>query len=98
MHSEALRVRCVRSVLARLPEEALVWMAVDNSPLERPESATSDDRGDVHVSNLPLCDTPVRIGWSFSLVALLAGNGQQWDADPGRATHCQPGDGHWRGD
>src|SRR6266699_320271 len=65
---EQLRALCVRWVLADLPANAPIWIAVDSSSVERPEAATSEDRGDVHVSNLPLADKPVSIGWSFSVV------------------------------
>jgi DDE superfamily endonuclease len=46
--------------------------------VERPEAATSKDRGNVHVSNLPLADKPVSIGWSFSVVALLPETASSW--------------------
>lgn len=75
---EALRALCVRSVLADLPANALVWIAVDSSSLERPEAETSEDRGYVHVSNLPLADKPVSVGWSFSFVALLPETTSSW--------------------
>lgn len=75
---EALRAVCVRSVLAALPEDAVVWIAVDSSSLERPEADTSEDRGYVHVSNLPLADKPVSVGWAFSLVALLPETASSW--------------------
>ena len=68
---EALRALCVRSVLADLPPEAPVWIAVDGTEVERLEAQTSEDRGVIHVSNLPLADKPISIGWSFSVVGLL---------------------------
>lgn len=75
---EQLRALCVRWVLAALPANAPIWIAVDSSSVERPEAATSEDRGYVHVSNLPLADKPVSIGWSFSVVALLPETASSW--------------------
>jgi hypothetical protein len=75
---EALRALCVCSVLADLPANALIWIAVDSSSLERPEAETSEDRGYVHISNLPLADKPVSVGWSFSFVALLPETASSW--------------------
>lgn len=75
---EALRDLCVGSVLATLPEDAVVWIAVDSSSVERPEAHTSEDRGYVHVANLPLADKAVSVGWSFSLVALLPETASSW--------------------
>lgn len=75
---EALRTLCVQSVLADLPAEAPVWIAVDGTAVERLEAQTSEDRGVIHVSNLPLCDKPVSIGWSFSVVGLLPDPPSSW--------------------
>jgi hypothetical protein len=62
---------CVRSVLADLPEEAPVWIAGERTPVERQEAETSEDRGSLHVWNLPLADTPIRRGWMGAVVGLL---------------------------
>ena len=75
---EALRALCVRSVLADLPPEAPVWIAVDGTEVERLEAQTSEDRGVIHVSNLPLADKPISIGWSFSVVGLLPEKPSSW--------------------
>src|SRR5258708_28974370 len=61
---EQLRALCVRSVLADLPAEEPVWIAVDGTGVERLEALTSEDRGVIHLSNLPLCDKPISIGWA----------------------------------
>jgi DDE superfamily endonuclease len=73
-----LRELCVRSLLTDLPEDALVWIAVDATPLARPEAETSEDRGYIHVPNLPLADKPISIGWSFSVVGLLPDQPSSW--------------------
>jgi hypothetical protein len=75
---EALPALCVRRVLADLPANALVWIAVERSSCERPEAETSEDRGAMPVSNRPLADTPVRVGWSLSFVALLPDTTSRW--------------------
>jgi len=75
---EALRALCVRRVLADLPPEAPVWMAVDGTEVERLEAHTSEDRGVIPVSNVPLADTPIRLGWSFSVVGLLPEKPSRW--------------------
>lgn len=78
LDQEGLRFLCVRSVLAELPAEGAIWIAVDSTPVERPEAETSEDRGYVHVSNLPLADKPISIGWSFSVVGLLPEQASSW--------------------
>src|SRR5438270_10852617 len=59
INSEELQALCVRSVLAQLPEDALVWLAVDATAVERPEAETSEDRGYIPVSNLPLAEKAI---------------------------------------
>src|SRR5260370_19579197 len=68
----------VRNVLADLREDEPVWMAVDGTQVERPEAETSEDRGYFHVSNLPLADKPISIGWMFSVVGLLPEQASSW--------------------
>jgi hypothetical protein len=75
---EELRALCVGSVLADLPADALVWIAVDSTSIERPDATTSEDRGVIHVANLPLADKPISIGWSFSVVGLLPDKPSSW--------------------
>jgi hypothetical protein len=75
---EKLQALCVRSVLADLPEDAPIWIAIDGTPIERPEAKTSEDRGYIHVSNLPLADKPISIGWMVSVVGLLPEQASSW--------------------
>jgi len=75
---EALRALCVRSVLDELPADAPVWIAVDATSVARPEAHTSEDRGAIHLSNLPLCDKPISLGWSFSVVGILPDKPSSW--------------------
>src|SRR6476660_9667327 len=75
---DQLQALCVRSLLEEVPADALVWLAVDATPEERPEAQTSEDRGYIHVSNLPLCDKPISIGWMFSVVGLLPEQASSW--------------------
>src|SRR5437868_10194012 len=78
MNFERLRALCVRSVLAELPEDAPVWIALDGSPIARRAAETSEDRGYIHVSNLPLADKPGSHGWMFSVVGLLPEQASSW--------------------
>src|SRR5258706_5012512 len=39
---DELRALCVRHVLADLPADALVWISVDGTPVERPEAQTTE--------------------------------------------------------
>ncbi len=75
---DQLQALCVCSVLAELPTEEVVWLAVDATPAERPDAQTSQDRGYIHVSNLPLADKPISIGWMFSVVGLLPKQASSW--------------------
>ncbi|MGH2480862.1 MAG: transposase, partial [Ktedonobacteraceae bacterium] len=77
---EVLRALCVRHVLADLPPEAPVWIAVDGTAVARLEAHTSEDRGVIHLANLPLCDKPLSVGWSFSVVGLLPDTPSSWTA------------------
>lgn len=76
--SEQRRALCVRSVLAELPPEEPVWMAGDGTGVERLEALTSEDRGVMHLSNLPRCDTPISLGWSCSVVGLVPDTPSRW--------------------
>lgn len=73
-----LRELCVRSVLAEQPEGAPVWIAVDATSVARLEAQTSEDRGAIHLSNVPLCDKPISLGWSFSLGGVLPEQASSW--------------------
>lgn len=74
----ALQAVCVRSLLKDLPAEEVIWLAVDATPAQRPEAQTSEDRGYIHVANLPLADKPISIGWMFSVVGLLPEQASSW--------------------
>jgi hypothetical protein len=78
MDLEALRTLCVRSVLAELPIDAPIWVAVDATSVARLEAHPSEDRGAIHLPNLPLCDKPISLGWSFSLVGGLPEQPSSW--------------------
>lgn len=78
MDVEALRALGVRSVLAELPVDTPVWIAVDATSVARPEAETSEDRGAIHLSNLPWCDKPISLGWSFSVVGVLPEQASSW--------------------
>lgn len=75
---DRLQALCIHSALAELAAEEIIWLAVDATPAERPEAHTSQDRGSIHVSNLPLADKPISIGWMFSMVGLLPEQASSW--------------------
>lgn len=78
IHMDQWQALCVRRVLAELPADALVWIAIDAPPEERPEARTSEDRGSIPVSNRPLADTPVSMRWMFSVVGLVPAQTSSW--------------------
>lgn len=75
---DQVQALCVQSVLEEVPADALGWIAVDATPQERPEAQTSEERGSIHGSNLPLADKPISIGWLFSVVGLLPEPASRW--------------------
>lgn len=75
---DELRALGVRQALADLPADADVWLSLDATPGERPEAQTSEGRGYIHVSNLPLADKPISIGWMFAVVGLLPEQASSW--------------------
>jgi hypothetical protein len=68
----------VEALLAEKAPTDLIWIAVDASTIERPEAQTSQDRTIIHLSNLPLVDKAIGIGWSVSSVVLLPDQTSRW--------------------
>jgi hypothetical protein len=56
----------------------MVWLGVDASGIERAEAETSEDRGYIHVPNLPLADKAISVGWLWSKVVLLPETTSSW--------------------
>jgi hypothetical protein len=75
---EQVRALWVKTLLAQTAEDEVIWMAVDSSNLARPDAPTSADRTLIHLSNLPLVDKPIGIGWTFSTVVLLPERTSSW--------------------
>jgi DDE superfamily endonuclease len=75
---DKLRAVWVAALLAEKGEDELIWMAVDSSVIERPDAQTSEDRGIIHLSNLPLVSKPIGVGWTVSSVVLLASVPCSW--------------------
>jgi hypothetical protein len=65
----------VEALLREVPAEQPIWISVDASSIARPEAETSEDRGIIHVSNLPRACKPISVGWQFSTVMLLPQEG-----------------------
>ena len=75
---EQLRAVWVKALLAQIGPDEPVWIGVDASGIERAEALTSPDRGIIHLSNLPLVDKPIGVGWLFSTVVLLPEKPSSW--------------------
>ena len=75
---EKLRAVWVEALLADKGEDELIWIAVDSSVVERPDAHTSEDRGMIHLSNLPLVTKPIGVGWTMSSVVLLPDVPSSW--------------------
>jgi DDE superfamily endonuclease len=73
-----LREAGVKALLADKGALEPVCIAVDTSAIERTDAQTSQDRGIIHVSNLPLADKPIGVGWTFSTVVLLPDEPSSW--------------------
>ncbi len=55
-----------------------MWLGIDASSIERPESATARDRSVVYVPNLPERSKPVSYGWQFSTLVVLPHQASSW--------------------
>jgi len=75
---EQLRAVWVNALLSEKGKDEPVWIAVDASGIERADARTSQDRGIIHLSNLPLVDKPIGVGWLFSTVTLLPDEPSSW--------------------
>jgi hypothetical protein len=73
----------LRRVFARylLPAQGeRLWLGIDASSIERPQSKTSPDRTVVYKPNLPESSKPISYGWQFSTVVLLPDQPSSWTA------------------
>ena len=68
----------VRTLLSLMPQDEAIWMAVDATSIERADAETSEDRGYIHLSNLPLVNKPLSVGWQYSHVVLLPQTPSSW--------------------
>lgn len=75
---EQLRAIWVSILLAERADTAPIWIAVDGSNLARPSARTSADRTIIHLSNLPLVNKPISVGWTFSTVVLIPEQPSSW--------------------
>jgi hypothetical protein len=76
--TEQLRVACVKAALADKADHEPISIVVDTTPSERPDANTSEDRGIIHLSNLPLVDKPIGVGWTFSTVVVVPDVPSSW--------------------
>ena len=73
-----LRQIWVKALLRDSAVGQTVWISVDASSIPRPEAETSEDRGIIHVSNLPRATKPISVGWQCSTVMLLPEVASSW--------------------
>jgi DDE superfamily endonuclease len=66
--------------LLRPVEGERVWLGIDATSIERPQSQTSPDRTVVYKPNLPQSSKPISSGWQFSTVVLLPAQPSSWTA------------------
>jgi hypothetical protein len=66
--------------LLRPGEGERVWLGIDATSIERPESPTSPDRTVVYKPNLPESSKPISYGWQFSTVVILPKQPSSWTA------------------
>lgn len=76
---QRLRQVFVRYVGQPLAGERL-WLSIDATSIERPESETSPDRTVVYKPNLPKGCKPISYGWQFSTVVVLPSEPSSWTA------------------
>jgi len=66
--------------LLRPVEGERVWLGIDATSIERPESQTAPDRTVVYKPNLPESSKPISYGWQFSTVVVLPKQPSSWTA------------------
>jgi DDE superfamily endonuclease len=76
---ERLR-RVFATYLVRTEEGDRLWLGIDATSIERPESSTSPDRTVVYKPNLPESSKPISYGWQFSTVVVLPEQPSSWTA------------------
>jgi hypothetical protein len=57
-----------------------MWLGIDATSIERPQSKTASDRTVVYKPNLPESSKPISYGWQFSTVVLLPEQPSSWTA------------------
>jgi hypothetical protein len=78
INQEELRKLLVSTLLAQLEEGKVVCLGTDATPIKRAEAETSEDRGYIHIPNLPLVDKAISVGWQWSNIVLLPDDPSSW--------------------
>lgn len=78
LQTDTLREIWVTALLAQHPTQTPLWISVDATTIARPDAQTSQDRGIIHVTNLPRAAKPISVGWQFSTVMLLPEEASSW--------------------
>jgi hypothetical protein len=72
--------RVFAQYLLRPVEGERMWLGIDATSIERPQSKTLPDRTVVYKPNLPESSKPISYGWQFSTVVLLPEQPSSWTA------------------
>ncbi len=72
--------RVFAKYLLRPVDGERVWLGLDATSIQRPQSKTSPDRTVVYVPNLPESSKPISYGWQFSTVVILPEQPSSWTA------------------
>jgi DDE superfamily endonuclease len=78
INGKQLRAVLVKTLLAQRGDNERICIALDTSHIERADAKTSEDRGIIHLSNLPLVDKPLSVGWQVSSVVMLPDSPSSW--------------------
>ncbi len=66
--------------LLQAVEGQRLWLGLDATSIQRPQSPTSPDRTVVYMPNLPESSKPISYGWQFSTVVVLPAQPSSWTA------------------
>jgi hypothetical protein len=75
---DQLQAVLVKHLLVGGKDNEPIFIGVDGVNREKPDAKTSQDRGIIHLSNLPLVDKPLSTGWLTSGVVLLPDTPSSW--------------------
>ncbi|TMC21111.1 MAG: transposase [Chloroflexi bacterium] len=78
INSDELQKVFVSTLLTQMAKGEPIYVGVDATVIERAEAQTSEDRGYIHLPNLPLVEKALSVGWQYSNVVLLPQTPSSW--------------------